>query len=90
MTMDKTGCPWARTLSGTNLGAKAKIYFLKPQVKSFSYITWASEALEKGGVTWVGKFSTTKCLLVGRPTSSIVPKNIKIGISCYKLVSISI
>ena len=28
--------------------------------------------------------------IVGRPTSSIVPKNIKIGISCYKLVSISI
>ena len=27
---------------------------------------------------------------VGRPTSSIVPKNIKIGISSYKLVSISI
>ena len=29
-------------------------------------------------------------IIVGRPTSSIVPKNIKIGISCYKLVSISI
>ena len=28
--------------------------------------------------------------LVGRPASSIVPQNIKIGISCYKLVSISI
>ena len=29
-------------------------------------------------------------VIVGRPTNSIVPKNIKIGISCYKLVSISI
>ena len=31
---------------------------------------------------WIG--------IVGRPTDSIVPKNVKIGISYYKLVSISI
>ena len=65
--------------NGQSVPSKA----LQPKFSSNNYV----EAFQS---LFTGMELDGKDVVVGRPTSSIVPKNIKIGISCYKLVSISI